>query len=73
MMTSASPWWSSGAWYLGSPLCCPWLRASLVVYKYLHLVDQVPGNPQDLLGIMPLSPLWGNMDNYGEVEKESYG
>lgn len=59
MMTSAFPCWSSGAWYLGSPLHSPWLRLSLVVYKHLHLVDEVPGNPQDLLGIMTFSSLWG--------------
>lgn len=44
------------------------LQPSLVVYKRLHLVDQVPGNPQDLLGIMAFSPLWGNMHDYGEAE-----
>lgn len=59
MMTSASPCRSSGAWYLGSPLCSCWLQLSLVVYEHLHLVDEVPGNSQDLLGVMALSPLWG--------------
>lgn len=36
-----------------------WLQLSLVVYEHLHLVDEVPGNSQDLLGIMAFSPLWG--------------
>lgn len=69
MMASASPCWSSGAWYLGSALCHPQLQPSLVVYEHLHLVDQVPGNPQDLLGIMPLSPLWGKHGELWEVER----
>lgn len=59
VLTSASPCWSSGAWYLGSPLRSLWLRLSLGVYEHLHLVDEVPGNSQDLLGIMTFGPLWG--------------
>lgn len=44
-------------------------RFSLVVHEHLHLVDEVPGNSQDLLGVMMFSPLWGggNMDNCGEA------
>jgi hypothetical protein len=37
----------------------PWLQLSLVLDEHLHLVDEVPGNPQDLLGIVMFSPLWG--------------
>lgn len=32
---------------------------SLVLYEHLHLVDKVPGDPQYLLGIVMLGPLWG--------------
>lgn len=53
----------------------PWLslraaapsQCSLVLYEHLHLVDQVPGNPQDLLGIVMLSPLVEELDDIGEV------
>lgn len=42
-------WWAAA----------PWPQPSLVLYEHLHLVDEVPGDPQDLLGVVMLSPLWG--------------
>lgn len=63
MMASASPCGAQGpgtwALHFAAPTLNSRLQPSLVVYEHLHLVDQVPGNPQDLLGIVPLSPLWG--------------
>lgn len=48
-----------------------WLAAaswpSLVLYEHLHLVDEVPGNPQDLLGIVMLSSFIEELDDVGEV------
>lgn len=37
--------------------CCLGWRSSLVLYEHLHLVDEVPGDLQDLLGIVTLSSL----------------
>lgn len=39
-----------------------WPQPSLVLYEHLHLVDEVPGNLQDLLGIVMLSPFWGRQN-----------
>lgn len=47
--------------------CCLWPQPSLVLYEHLHLVDEVPGNPQDILGVMMLSPFIEELDNIGEV------
>lgn len=48
-----------------------WLAAaswpSLVLYEHLHLVDEVPGNLQDLLGIVMLSSFIEELDDVGEV------
>lgn len=53
------------------PAAASWPQPSLVLYEHLHLVDEVPGNPQDLLGIVMLSPFWGNMDNSGDAGAEA--
>lgn len=44
-------------------------RFSLVVHEHLHLVDEVPGNSQDLLGVMMFSPLWGGGGTWIIVER----
>lgn len=49
-----------------------WPQSSLVLYEHLHLVNEVPGNPQDLLGIMTLSPFWGKkMGNCGDAAERA--
>lgn len=46
-----------------------WLHSSLVLYEHLHLVDKVPGNPQDLLRVVTLSTFWGRQRKLGMLEQ----
>lgn len=59
-----------GARGLGPRLCTvvsSWLHSSLVLYEHLHLVDKVPGNPQDLLRVVTLSTFIEELDDVCEV------